>query len=80
MGKKKPIIVDTFMEPAFLRGISAYNQVFFMFAEDGLIRSEYLDRDHLRGMEDLFPVLFDPQCTRSETLNTVVKASNHYLQ
>jgi hypothetical protein len=46
------------MEPAFLRGISAYNQVFFVFAEDGLIRSEYLERDHLRGMEDLFPVLF----------------------
>ena len=51
-----------------------------MFAEDDLIRAEYLDRDHLRGMEDVFPNLSDPQRARDETLNTVVRASNHYLQ
>lgn len=80
MGKEKPIVVDTFMEPAFLREISNPNQVVYVFAEDELIRSDYLDRDHLRGMEDLFPTLSDPQRARDETLNTVIKASNHYLQ
>lgn len=51
MGKEKPIVVDTFMEPAYLREIVNPNRVVYMFAEDDLIRAEYLDRDHLRGME-----------------------------
>ncbi|WP_338588197.1 hypothetical protein V6669_22740 [Paenibacillus sp. Y5S-9] len=80
MGKEKPIVVDTFMEPAYLRELVNPNRVVYMFAEDDLIRAEYLDRDHLRGMEDVFPSLSDPQRAREETLNTVVKASNHYLQ
>lgn len=80
MGKEKPIVVDTFMEPAYLRENVDPNRVVYMFAEDDLIRAEYLDRDHLRGMEDVFPNLSDPQRVRDETLNTVVRASNHYLQ
>lgn len=67
------------MEPAFLKEISNSNQVVYLFAEDELIRSDFLDRDHLRGMEDLFPTLPDPKRAREETLNNVVKASNHYL-
>ncbi|WP_339297680.1 hypothetical protein MKY92_22335 [Paenibacillus sp. FSL R5-0623] len=39
MGKEKPIVVDTFMEPAYLREIVNPNRVVYMFAEDDLISS-----------------------------------------
>ncbi|PWW08694.1 hypothetical protein DFQ01_101420 [Paenibacillus cellulosilyticus] len=40
----------------------------------------FIDRDHPRGMEDLFPSLSDPEQARSKTLDNVVNTSNHYLQ
>ncbi len=55
MGKEKPIVVDTFMEPAFLREIVNPNRVVYLFADDDLIRADYLNRDHLRGMKDFVP-------------------------
>lgn len=80
MGKESPIVVDTFLDADFLKTIAEPNHIAYVFAEDDLIRSGYLDRDHLRGMERLFPTLSDPQRARSETLDIVVQASNHYLQ
>lgn len=80
MGKDQPIIVDTFMEPEFLKGIADPNRMVYLFAEEDLIRSGYLERDHLKGMEELFPTLSDPGRARKDTLDTVVKASLHYLQ
>ncbi|BCG57178.1 hypothetical protein [Paenibacillus sp. URB8-2] len=79
MGKDKPIVVDTFMEPEFLKAIADHNQIVYLFAEDELIRSGYLERHHLKGMESIFLTLSEPQRARSETLDTVVMASNHYL-
>lgn len=38
------------------------------------------DRDNPSGMENLFPTISDPQRSRSETLENVVNASNHYFQ
>jgi adenylate kinase family enzyme len=80
MGKGQSIIVDTFMEPEFLKTIADHHRIVYVFAEDDLIRSEYLTRDHLSGMEKLFPTLSDPQHARSDTLDIVVKGSNHYFQ
>ncbi len=80
MGKDKPIIVDTFMEPEFLKTIADHNRIVYVFAEDDLIRTGYFKRDHLSGMEGLFPTLSDPQRARNDTLDNVVRASNHYLQ
>lgn len=79
MGKDAPIVVDAFMEPEFLQAVSDYNRIVFLFAQDDRIRSQYLDRDHLRGMEDLFPQLSEPERARHETLENVVRASNYYL-
>lgn len=80
MGTDKPIVVDTFMEPEFLKAISEHNRVVYVFAENDLIRSGYFNRGHLRGMENLFPTLSDPERAKTETLETVIRGSNHYLQ
>ncbi|WP_309119683.1 hypothetical protein [Paenibacillus sp.] len=77
MGKEKPIVVDTFMDPEFLKTIADHRRIVYLFAEDDVIRSQYLTREHVSGMEQLFPTLSDPQRARNETLDTVAKGSNH---
>ena len=80
MGKNTPIVVDAFMEPEFLQGVSDNHHIVYLFAEDDVIRSEYLNRDHLRGMGDIFPKLSEPERARRATLENAVRASNHYLR
>lgn len=80
MGNDKPIVVDTFMEPEFLRAIADPNRIVYVFAEEQLIRSSYFARDHLNGMESIFPTLTEPRRAREDTLDIVVNGSNHYLQ
>jgi gluconate kinase len=79
-GNDKPIIVDADIAPDFLKVIANNNRIVYVYAEDDLIRSGYFNRDHVMGMESIFPTLSDPQRARNETLNSVVNISNHYLQ
>lgn len=64
----------------FLKSIADHHRIVYLFSEDDLIRSEYFTRDHLSGMEELFPTLPDPQRAGSDTLDNVVKGSNNYFQ
>ncbi|SMF88861.1 hypothetical protein SAMN05661091_4435 [Paenibacillus uliginis N3/975] len=79
MGSEKPIIVDTDIAPDFLKSIADNNRIAYVFAEDDLIRTDYFKRDHVKGMEDIFPTLSEPERAKTETLNNIVKTSNHYL-
>ncbi|KAI7253996.1 hypothetical protein KC345_g11300, partial [Hortaea werneckii] len=58
--------------PEFLRAIADEERIVYVYAEDELIRRDYFDRDHLRGMLDLFPTLSDPERARRETLDGIV--------
>jgi gluconate kinase len=80
MGNENPVIVDTDMAPDFLKSIADNNRIVFLFAEEELIQTEYFEREHVEGMESIFLTLSDPQLARSETLNSVIKSSNYYLQ
>lgn len=80
LGKDKPIVVDGFMDPEFLKVISDSRRIIYLFAEESVIRSGHFDRDHVSGMEDLFQTLSDPSLARSKSLESIVKGSQHYYQ
>nr|WP_254075480.1 hypothetical protein [Paenibacillus tritici] len=80
MGNSKPIIVDTDIAPEFLKSIADNRQIVYLYAEDELIRRDYFNRDHLRGMLDLFPTLSDPERAKRETLDGIIANTRKSLQ
>ncbi|MEK3836023.1 MULTISPECIES: hypothetical protein [unclassified Paenibacillus] len=80
MGKGKPIVVDTDIAPEFLRAIAGDERMVYVYAEDELIRRDYFNRDHLRGMLDLFPTLSDPERAKRETLEGIIENTRRSLQ
>lgn len=80
MGNSKPIIIDTDIAPEFLRGIADDNRIVYLYAEDELIHRDYFNRDHVRGMLDLFPALSDPERAKRETMDGIIANSRKSLQ
>lgn len=80
MGNSKPIIVDTDIAPEFLKSIADNRQIVYLYAEDELIRRDYFNRDHVRGMLDLFPTLSDPERAKRETLDGIIANTRKSLQ
>lgn len=73
-------MVDTDIAPEFLRAIAGDERMVYVYAEDELIRRDYFNRDHLRGMLDLFPTLSDPERTKRETLEGIIENTRRSLQ
>lgn len=77
---KKKIVVDSNLNPLIIKQIASDNHIVSFFAESTIVKKNYFDREHTKGMLELIKSTLNPQKSLSNVQNVVTRLSEETLK
>lgn len=77
---EKPVIAEGHFDARWIKEITCYNRMVFLYAEEDLLRKDYYSREDKKPMLDAINRMDNPEEVIKHTLDLSVNLTNHQVE